>query len=128
MWGYTQIFCDNKLLYGGISRRYFSCGFEGLDIVGEDNKTTKVDGDALFSINTSSKYMVIKDDKSGPWGEYEIKFNIESVRKAPRYISNVDWGSYNGGYLFYGNFKNETRQYIWEHFLSLMNIHLHYPK
>ena len=70
----TQIVCDSLLLYGGPSAGFFPCRFDPVarTVSGVDEDTTSADGDAAMTVDSTSRFLRIFDDSSGPNGEFTL--------------------------------------------------------
>lgn len=82
-WCRTQAVCAGRLLFGGPTAGYFNCTYSGgasPAVTGGDPDTTSADSDASFAIDTTSGNVTIRDDASGPNGEYSLVAHIDSVR------------------------------------------------
>jgi len=82
-WCRTQAVCGGRLLFGGATAGYFPCTFSGgasPSITGGDPDTTSSDNDASFAIDTNDSRVIIRDDASGPNGQYSLIAHIDSLR------------------------------------------------
>lgn len=82
-WCRAQIICGGQLLYGGASAGFFPCQlFEQprRDVVGEDAMMTSSDTDAAMRLDTRAGTLSIRDDNTGPHGQYTLEARINTVR------------------------------------------------
>ena len=71
------------MLYGGPSAGLFPCELPEQPqrgVVGADDMTSATDTDAAMRLDTRSGTLSIRDDSSGPHGEYTLEARISSVR------------------------------------------------
>lgn len=82
-WCRAQIICGGQLLYGGANAGFFPCQlFEQprRDVVGEDAMMTSSDTDAAMRLDTRAGTLSIRDDNTGPHGQYTLEARINTVR------------------------------------------------
>ena len=82
-WCNAQVRCGTTLLYGGAGAGYFDCTlYEQPErhVLGEDPNTSATDRDAAMRIDTLSGELTVRDDASGPLGQFEVVARIDSVR------------------------------------------------
>ena len=82
-WCRAQISCGGMLLYGGASAGYFPCELSEQprrDVVGEDDMMTGSDTDAAMRLDTRMGMLTIRDDATGPHGQYTLEARVTDVR------------------------------------------------
>lgn len=77
----TQITCDSVLVYGGPTAGYFPCRFDSASrsVNGSDTETTSDDGDAAMTVDTGSRTLQIRDDATGPSGEFSLSATLPAT-------------------------------------------------
>ena len=85
-WCRAEVRCGDQLLYGGGSAGYFECSFSPATgdgpgaVVGGEDQTTGVDGDAAFRVDTLGGVVTIRDDAGAPSGAFSVRGRVVEVR------------------------------------------------
>lgn len=81
-WCNAHIECGGALLYGGGTAGYFDCTLyeqPQRHVAGEDPNTSSVDRDPAMHLNTLSGELEVRDDATGPLGEFSVRAEVTGV-------------------------------------------------
>ncbi len=84
---HAMVVCEGKPLYGGADSGWFRCELGEVaewHARGADESPTSVDGDPVFSLDTTEHRARLGDDATGRYGEYELEIGIDAVTLEPQ--------------------------------------------
>ncbi|MEO0323217.1 MAG: hypothetical protein AAF447_09685 [Myxococcota bacterium] len=85
-WCRAEVRCAEQLLYGGGSAGFFECSFSPATedapgaVVGGEDQTSGVDGDAAFRVDTLGGVVTVRDDAGAASGAYSVRGKVIEVR------------------------------------------------